>query len=214
MTKNTKHTILTLAILCILLALFTVILKSAPPVTETPLEPAATSTNEVRSETVTLTGTYSACLPRHDNFSTTACYEGMKTNDGSFYILDYNMYTETKPTFKSGDQFTATGLFTPIEMLSSSQWQDSIAKGIFSVQTIVIMQPAVTVPNTPPTQVKKCYVGGCSAQICSDSPDVASTCEYREQYACYKTAKCERQSNGQCGWTQSAELKACIVRTQ
>lgn len=55
-----------------------------------------------------------------------------------------------------------------------------------------------------------CYVGGCSSQICSDRPDVASTCEYREVYSCYQGATCARQSNGQCGWTQTAALKACI----
>lgn len=56
-----------------------------------------------------------------------------------------------------------------------------------------------------------CFVGGCSGQICSDQKDVVSTCEFRESYACYKTAKCERQQNGQCGWTQTPELKACLA---
>ena len=56
-----------------------------------------------------------------------------------------------------------------------------------------------------------CYIGGCSGQICSDSKDVVSTCEYKEEYACYKTAKCERQTNNQCGWTQTTELTACLT---
>jgi len=56
----------------------------------------------------------------------------------------------------------------------------------------------------------KCFVGGCSGQICSDQEGAMSTCEYREEYACYKNAKCERQGNGQCGWTQTGELSACI----
>lgn len=55
-----------------------------------------------------------------------------------------------------------------------------------------------------------CYVGGCSSQICSDSPDVVSTCEFRAEYACYRTAKCERQASGECGWTDTAELRMCI----
>src|SRR3989344_7366167 len=46
-----------------------------------------------------------------------------------------------------------------------------------------------------------CYVGGCSSQICSEDKDAVSTCEYKEEYACYKAAKCERQTSGQCGWT-------------
>jgi eight-cysteine-cluster-containing protein len=57
---------------------------------------------------------------------------------------------------------------------------------------------------------KGCFVGGCSGQICSDRQDIASTCEFREEYACYKTAKCERQAGGQCGWTETSELKMCL----
>lgn len=56
-----------------------------------------------------------------------------------------------------------------------------------------------------------CYVGGCSGQICSDSKDVVSTCEYLPKYVCFKEAKCEKQENGICGWTQTAELKACLI---
>lgn len=55
-----------------------------------------------------------------------------------------------------------------------------------------------------------CFVGGCSAQICSSEKDIASTCEYKEEYMCYKTAKCERQSNGSCGWTQTTSLAMCL----
>src|SRR3989344_931009 len=56
-----------------------------------------------------------------------------------------------------------------------------------------------------------CKVTGCSGQICSDE-DVITTCEYKEEFACYRTAKCERQANGQCGWTQTPTLQACLVK--
>lgn len=56
----------------------------------------------------------------------------------------------------------------------------------------------------------KCYVGGCSSQICSDQEGAISTCEYRAEYACYKTATCERQQNGQCGWTKTSKLSMCL----
>jgi|SRR3989344_1432829 len=55
-----------------------------------------------------------------------------------------------------------------------------------------------------------CYIGGCSGQICSGEKDVASTCEYKEEYACYKSAICARQADGQCGWTQTQELRDCL----
>jgi hypothetical protein len=55
-----------------------------------------------------------------------------------------------------------------------------------------------------------CIITGCSNQLCSDT-EAASTCIYREEYACYRTAKCERQADGQCGWTETAELKSCLA---
>lgn len=66
--------------------------------------------------------------------------------------------------------------------------------------------------KTTPLATGKCYIGGCSGQICSDRPDAISTCEYTEAYACYKTATCERQSSGACGWTETASLRACLAK--
>lgn len=63
-------------------------------------------------------------------------------------------------------------------------------------------------------ELGKCYVGGCSAQLCTDRPDAVSTCEWTEAYACYKTAVCERQATGQCGWTQSASLTQCLANAR
>ena len=65
-----------------------------------------------------------------------------------------------------------------------------------------------TAAVSPPT-AKACRKSGCSGQICSDE-DVITTCEYREEYACYKGARCERQANGVCGWTDTVELRACL----
>lgn len=73
--------------------------------------------------------------------------------------------------------------------------------------------PKAVAPTTPTTPVSisgKCYVGGCSAQICSEDQGAVSNCMYSPQYACYKTATCERQASGECGWTETAELQACL----
>lgn len=59
-------------------------------------------------------------------------------------------------------------------------------------------------------QLGKCYIGGCSSQICSDKEGAISTCEYKKEYACYKNSQCTRQLNGQCGWTQTIELQTCL----
>lgn len=64
----------------------------------------------------------------------------------------------------------------------------------------------------PPVQaLGKCYKGGCSNEICSDRPDIASTCIYRAEFQCYQTATCERQVGGECGWTKTKELAACLT---
>ncbi len=55
-----------------------------------------------------------------------------------------------------------------------------------------------------------CVVTGCSGQVCADQ-DVITTCEFREEFACYATATCERQANSECGWTETAELAACLA---
>lgn len=70
--------------------------------------------------------------------------------------------------------------------------------------------PSPITPQPAPSVSGGCFIGGCSSQICSDQEGMMSTCEYKEEYACYKTAKCERQTSGQCGWTQTAELAACL----
>ncbi len=59
--------------------------------------------------------------------------------------------------------------------------------------------------------VKKCKITGCSSQICSDE-DVVTDCLYREEYSCYQKAKCEIQNNGKCGWTETSDIKACLLQ--
>ena len=60
----------------------------------------------------------------------------------------------------------------------------------------------------------KCFIGGCSGQLCTDRSNVVSTCEYKNEYACYKSAVCQRQSNGECGWTQTAALASCLINSR
>lgn len=55
-----------------------------------------------------------------------------------------------------------------------------------------------------------CRPTGCSGEVCSDE-DVVSICVYRSEFACYKTAKCERQKSGKCDWTTTPELKQCLI---
>lgn len=40
---------------------------------------------------------------------------------------------------------------------------------------------------------------------------MATTCEFRPEYACYRDAACERQADGKCGFTQSEQLTQCLA---
>jgi hypothetical protein len=55
-----------------------------------------------------------------------------------------------------------------------------------------------------------CVIGGCSGELCADQP-LVSPCIWQDSYVCYRDATCARQSDGACGWTQTAELTACLA---
>jgi len=59
------------------------------------------------------------------------------------------------------------------------------------------------------SNLKPCMKTGCSRTICSDH-NVISTCEWRPEYACYQKATCERQPDGNCGFTKTRELTSCL----
>jgi hypothetical protein len=59
--------------------------------------------------------------------------------------------------------------------------------------------------------MKPCIKTGCSSQVCSDH-NVITTCEFRPEYACYQKAACQRQKDGNCGFTKTPELTACLAR--
>lgn len=65
--------------------------------------------------------------------------------------------------------------------------------------------------TTPGQSAKACVPGGCSNSLClEEGNDVMSACLYEPEFDCYKTAICKRQPSGECGWSQTPELQACI----
>ncbi len=82
----------------------------------------------------TLTG-IQTCLPHKDTSGpqTLECAIGMKTDAGDYYSIDFSLMSQIPPEIQSGQRFSANGLITPIENLSSDQWQKYNVKGIFSV---------------------------------------------------------------------------------
>jgi hypothetical protein len=77
--------------------------------------------------------------------------------------------------------------------------------------------PRLTSSPSPGSPLKTkigpgCKTGGCSSEMCLDasSPDRASICIYRNEYACVKYSVCEKQPNGKCGWTQTPGYLSCL----
>lgn len=74
---------------------------------------------------------------------------------------------------------------------------------------IIPVSPGTLPTSSPSVLGSGCVVTGCSGEVCAEE-EVITTCEYRPQYVCYKTAICERQASGECGWTETPELTACL----
>ena len=57
-----------------------------------------------------------------------------------------------------------------------------------------------------------CVKSGCSGTMCVEpGKEMASTCEFKAEYACYRTAACERQPDNACAFTPTPELTACLA---
>jgi hypothetical protein len=56
-----------------------------------------------------------------------------------------------------------------------------------------------------------CVVSGCNSEICEDT-GWASVCIWNPVFACFRTATCEPQADGQCGWTRDDALRECVWR--
>jgi len=85
----------------------------------------------------------------------------------------------------------------------------AVGRGAIAL-TLGVLVSCASAVDTTNRDSKLCVVSGCSRQICTDQ-QMMTTCEWRDEYACYHTARCERQADGKCGWTQSDELKRCLA---
>lgn len=75
--------------------------------------------------------------------------------------------------------------------------------------------PTPETPPTPPTAGGECVRTGCSGSVCAAAPsDVMTICDMRPEYECYASAKCERQANGACGFTQTPALSSCVANAK
>jgi hypothetical protein len=61
-----------------------------------------------------------------------------------------------------------------------------------------------------PEPISGCRPTGCSGQLCAEE-EIATTCEFLPQYYCFKLARCEKQEDGSCGWTETPQFKSCLA---
>ena len=59
-------------------------------------------------------------------------------------------------------------------------------------------------------KLKACYRGGCSGELCTDRPGANSPCLFKSTYPCLQRATCERQADGGCDFTPTAEVRRCL----
>lgn len=80
----------------------------------------------------------------------------------------------------------------------------------FSLQDATTDNIDIIVAYNPVVSTAPCFVSGCGGQVCSEQVDHMTNCQPTNQKTCYTNAKCQRQMSGQCGWTPTAELQACL----
>ena len=80
-----------------------------------------------------------------------------------------------------------------------------------ATQVYVLGKPDSSSGRPDHGSMKPCIKTGCSSQVCSDQT-VVTTCEFRPEYECYQKATCERQSDGNCGFTKTPELATCLAK--
>jgi len=81
---------------------------------------------------------------------------------------------------------------------------------------IIYFSGCATPSITPLVECSKndeCAIGGCSGQLC-DKKDVinkvATTCEWKEEYGCFRLTQCLCIQN-KCQWNQTPEYQQCIA---
>jgi hypothetical protein len=141
----------------------------------------------------TLSGEY-LCLPHVDTSGpqTLECAFGLKTDDGIYYALDFNLMSQTIPDLMMGQRISASGVVTPVERLSSDHWRQYPIVGIFSVTDSLIRDGSSfdTSSLTPPicAESSKHYVVMTNTEALSEQAFVlvkhktssaqTFTCEY------------------------------------
>ncbi len=93
-------------------------------------------------QNVTLSGTY-VCLPHLDTTGpqTEECKFGLKTDDGTYYAVNFGQSAQAMQLFQSGARITAEGFTIIKEALSTNEWATYNMKGIFTITRMIDSVP-------------------------------------------------------------------------
>lgn len=136
----------------------------------------------------------------------------------AWYVIDKPENITTETPVVNDERYYQCMNFMMVAQFPSGGAADEFLEACLRGEPVL---PEETGDNPPPNEIPAttnigpgCAVGGCSGQICGEEgevEDIASTCEYREEYACYQVSRCEKQSNGSCGWTPTPEYNQCMA---
>ena len=61
------------------------------------------------------------------------------------------------------------------------------------------------------TTATDCVVGGCSGTVCQskDAEPIFTTCEYKDEYACYEAIDCGCVAD-KCQWEKTSAFEQCV----
>ena len=136
-------------------------------------------------------------------------------------VKEFNLSTKEARIFNFGggidNAYTIVQIDNPkieIKMFMAGAGLSKIWDGIIS--TFKFTDQTSPSPTGQNVTDNGCKIGGCGGELCqnvSDEP-IVSNCIYKASFACYKTARCEIQQNGKCGWTQTTELTTCLSNSK
>lgn len=134
--------------------------------------------------------------------------------------LGCNSCTNGQPTAEAPASVTAPTAATPLTAPAGPQGvatsPTAAAPSASGPPSNNTTEPAGSAVTGFATASGGCQVGGCSGSLCQDPAQAADTaftpCIYKPEYDCFKQAVCGRETDGQCGWQETPELKKCLSR--
>lgn len=118
-------------------------------------------------------------------------------------------HEQATPYYEIGTLINKDGTIIEIKVISQNKNEYNLFKPTYDQ----ILSTFKFLDSSEAVTKNGCVVGGCSSELCVEESEgeIASICIYKDEYACYKNAKCERQAGGKCGWTETQELQACLA---